>query len=342
MNTKLTLSTYVALRDEIVEVLLGARERARQIVEREIATAYWEVGHLLHVHLAAHGKRASYGEQVVEQLAADLEMDYRRLYEMVKIYRAFPIFRSIGKLTWTHYLTLLKAPTERREYYLQRAIEESLSVRQLQEAIGTDMAALPAARAGKARKKTPALQARRGLLHVYRLVESLRTDGGKELTLDLGFALRRQVDLKEIEQPQVGLVVESTRRGKGHTLVQVDLKRDRLFTFAAAVKRVVDGDTLLVEVDCGFGCRMEQRLRLRGIDTPERKTVEGRRAHAFVQSELARVSFVVVKTFRPDKYDRYLADVFYLPGEHDAKKVAAEGLFLNRRLLAMGLARVFG
>ena len=46
--------------------------------------------------------------------------------------------------------------------------------------------------------------------------------------------------------------------------------------------RVVDADTLLVEVDCGFGCRMEQRLRLRGIDAPELKTPEGARARAFV------------------------------------------------------------
>ena len=50
---------------------------------------------------------------------------------------------------------------------------------------------------------------------------------------------------------------------------------------------------------------------------------------------------MVVKTFRPDKYDRYLADVFYLPGEIDAKKVAAEGVFLNRLLLQKGLATLF-
>ena len=83
---------------------------------------------------------------------------------------------------------------------------------------------------------------------------------------------------------------------------------------------------------------MEQRLRLRGIDAPELKTPEGARARAFVVAELGQVDFVVVKTFRPDKYDRYLADVFYLPGEIDAKKMAAEGVFLNRLLLQKGLA----
>lgn len=64
-------------------------------------------------------------------------------------------------------------------------------------------------------------------------------------------------------------------------------------------------------------------------------------ARAFVAGELAQVGFVVVQTFRPDKYNRYLADLFYLLGEDDAKKVAAEGIFLNRLLLQKGLARSF-
>ena len=110
---------------------------------------------------------------------------------------------------------------------------------------------------------------------------------------------------------------------------------------ALLVTRVVDGDTLLVEVDCGFGSRIKQRLRLRGIDAAELKTAAGRRAHAFIKSELAALDFVIVKTFRPDKYDRYLADVFFLPGAEDAQQVAAEGIFLNGLLVKKGLAQIF-
>ena len=45
---------------------------------------------------------------------------------------------------------------------------------------------------------------------------------------------------------------------------------------------------------------------------------------------------VAVTTTRPDKYDRYLADVFYLEGEEEVGVVLEEGRFLNRGLLGTG------
>jgi len=38
------------------------------------------------------------------------------------------------------------------------------------------------------------------------------------------------------------------------------------------VKRVVDGDTVDVVLDLGFGLTMDQRVRVGGIDTPEKRT----------------------------------------------------------------------
>jgi len=104
-------------------------------------------------------------------------------------------------------------------------------------------------------------------------------------------------------------------------------KRD-LFTYKAYVERVVDGDTLRVQIDLGFGQWPRQYLRLRGIDTPERNTPEGKIAKAFVEKELRGVSHLIIKSSHTDKYDRYLADVFY-----------KENLYLNRRLLDHGHAK---
>ena len=53
---------------------------------------------------------------------------------------------------------------------------------------------------------------------------------------------------------------------------------------------------------------------------------------------LAPVSFVVLTTSRTDKYDRYLADVFCLPGATTADEVLEHGVYLNQRLLDEGLA----
>ena len=60
--------------------------------------------------------------------------------------------------------------------------------------------------------------------------------------------------------------------------------------------RVIDGDTLLVDVDVGFGISCFQRLRLRGIDSAELGTLKGNQAQRFLESELSRCPFIVAKT----------------------------------------------
>ena len=52
--------------------------------------------------------------------------------------------------------------------------------------------------------------------------------------------------------------------------------RRRLYTFVARATNIIDGDTLWVMLDLGFGTFAEQKLRLRGIDTPEMDCVAGR------------------------------------------------------------------
>ena len=107
------------------------------------------------------------------------------------------------------------------------------------------------------------------------------------------------------------------------------------------MERVIDGDTLIVAVDCGFSTVVRQRLRLRGIDTPELGSLAGQRAHERVAQLLAGLPFIIVSTSRTDRYGRYLADVFYLPQTQDAARVLRNGIYLNRQLLDEGLARPY-
>ena len=44
---------------------------------------------------------------------------------------------------------------------------------------------------------------------------------------------------------------------------------------------------------------------------------------------------------KDDKYDRYLADVFFLAGARRPKRILKEGLFLNQVLLDKGMAKTF-
>ena len=45
-----------------------------------------------------------------------------------------------------------------------------------------------------------------------------------------------------------------------------------MYEYRAEVRRVVDGDTVDVTIDCGFSIHIKERVRLSGIDTPECRT----------------------------------------------------------------------
>jgi len=81
----------------------------------------------------------------------------------------------------------------------------------------------------------------------------------------------------------------------------------------------------------------EEKLRLRGINAPE-KGEAGKKGIHFIKKIFSTVSFVVVKLSGRDKFDRYLTDLFYLPGATDPREVLEKGHFLNQELVDRGLA----
>ncbi|MBI4621763.1 MAG: thermonuclease family protein [Verrucomicrobia bacterium] len=101
-----------------------------------------------------------------------------------------------------------------------------------------------------------------------------------------------------------------------------------LFTYAATLCRVVDGDTVVVALEVAPGIFIEQKLRLRGLDCPEIATPPGKAAKRFVETLVAQTTAVTINTTKPDKYDRYLADVFFTTASGD--------VLLNNALLENG------
>jgi len=105
------------------------------------------------------------------------------------------------------------------------------------------------------------------------------------------------------------------------------------------VESVIDGDTLWAVIDCGFKTFVREKLRLHHIDTPELGTPKGEKARRYVKRVLKASPHIVVRTHSYDKYARYLADVFYLPGVKAPKRICASGRYLNQELLDKDLAR---
>ena len=96
---------------------------------------------------------------------------------------------------------------------------------------------------------------------------------------------------------------------------------------------MVDGDTLVVALEIAPGIFCEQKLRLRGLDCPEMITPEGKAAKRFVDGLAAQTNAITINTTKPDKYDRYLADVFLAGADGEGPEV-----FLNNALLENGQA----
>ncbi|MER5649711.1 thermonuclease family protein [Streptosporangium sp. NPDC002524] len=90
-----------------------------------------------------------------------------------------------------------------------------------------------------------------------------------------------------------------------------------LYVYPATVAKVVDGDTLDLLVDVGFGITTKGRFRLSAVWAPELGTPEGEAARDFTQAWVEQqAGRVLVRTFkdRRERYGRYLARVFTEPG----------------------------
>jgi len=77
------------------------------------------------------------------------------------------------------------------------------------------------------------------------------------------------------------------------------------------VTKIVDGDTIDVDIDLGFSISYSQRLRLAGIDTPESRTSDkfekslGIEAKDYLKYKFKDAKEIVVKTEKPDSSEKY-------------------------------------
>ena len=102
-----------------------------------------------------------------------------------------------------------------------------------------------------------------------------------------------------------------------------------MYEYRAKIRRIVDGDTVDVDADLGFGIwMMDERVRIRGIDTPESRTRDrtekqfGLASKARLKQLLPKGSIQVLRTTvnkdgedMKGKFGRIIGDfqVYYAP-----------------------------
>ena len=77
------------------------------------------------------------------------------------------------------------------------------------------------------------------------------------------------------------------------------------------VLKVVDGDTIDVDIDLGFDISFTSRVRLAGIDTPESRTTDkeekvlGIEVKDRLKTLISSANTVVIRTEKPDSSEKY-------------------------------------
>ncbi|MCK5580183.1 MAG: thermonuclease family protein [Candidatus Omnitrophica bacterium] len=337
LNKKLTSKSYPALLKLIRQEIQSGTERIQKFVDYQKIVTNWNVGKHISTHLLQDKIRAKRGDQLFLKLAQDLGIHERFLNLTVQFYRTYSTLPENSFLNWSHYRILVTIPDLKKRTQLEeRIIRERLTTERLR-ALKYQMF--------KAKEKevhfsSGILPEQRGQLYLYRVIKKdyLRKKGGSVM-VDCGFDICVPPPLTSKTIFHGGALVESWRDAGRYYLKHVSADRKRLYTYVAVVQRVVDGDTLVLNIDCGFGVWLEQRVRLKGIDTPEMTTIKGKQAKQYVEQALLKSKFVVIKSYGWGKFGRAVVGVFYLPKEKDARVVAAKGKFLNQELINVGLAK---
>ena len=100
------------------------------------------------------------------------------------------------------------------------------------------------------------------------------------------------------------------------------------------INRVVDGDTVDLDIDLGFGVTLSHRVRLKGINAAETKTLnaeektKGLAAKEWLKKELSREGDWIIETTKEDKYGRILGTLY----------VSGDAATVNQRMLNEGIA----
>jgi predicted nuclease of restriction endonuclease-like (RecB) superfamily len=120
---------------DVCVLINEARSHVASTANSAMTLLYWRIGKRINTELL-EGKRAAYGEQIVSQLATQLQQTYgkkgfelRSIRRMMQCADLFPDIQIVSQaatlLSWSHFVELLPLKEEiKREFYLTMAMNE--------------------------------------------------------------------------------------------------------------------------------------------------------------------------------------------------------------------------
>ncbi len=330
---ELIANTAIATLIEMIkEEILKGKQKIEYTIETEKTATYWNIGKHIHEHLLNYRDRAEYGDYLFNTLDEALTIHKRTLYRAVQFYETYPeIVTILSQLKWSHFLVLLTVKDEKKRHeYEKKVINENLTVQKLKEIIKED-------KEEDNSNTITQLTETRGYLNTYKLKEKEGT-----LNIDLGFRFYIN-KLNNSNNNYTGdSIVQIIRKKNSYTITLAEnISSHGIYTYKGTLWEIIDGDTLWVDLNLGFGTWTRQKVRLRGINTPKIETGKGIEVKRYIERKLTPCTFLIVKTYYRDKFNRYLADIFYDKNETKLVKVAETGVYLNQELLDKGFAEKY-
>ncbi len=333
---------FQKLVDDISRLYLNAREAQVKFA--------WETGRRIVQEEQDGELRAEYGTGLIPELSKVLVKEHGAGFSETNLRRMRKFFLSNQKqsapteLAWTDYVELMPVRDGKIRKQLEaRIVKEGLKSREIRQEVRR--LCLERGEIEDAQKKVPdtffsthdtghttqviqkpltPLKIPSDLvLHTYsRSTLDVSLNDG-EVLLDCGFFVHWPVN-KDV-------------------LKTLNVTDTPSYTYAASLERVVDADTLAALIHLGFGIIVREKLRLRGINSPEVGTPAGDRAKSQVARLLPAGTPLIIKSHKSktDTYGRFVADVFFLKDAQDPQEIIKNGTYLNQDLLDEGLAGVY-
>ncbi len=134
---------HEVLLADIVQLIHQGQRRVATEVNSTVVLLYWTIGKRINDEIL-EDQRADYGTQVIENVSAQLSLQFGQgysrsaLFRMVRFSKFYPDTQIVAtvsrQLSWSHIVLLCQMDEElKRDFYLQMACIEKWSVRTLRE-----------------------------------------------------------------------------------------------------------------------------------------------------------------------------------------------------------------
>jgi len=132
------------LFQEVSQIIEEGKKQVVAQVNTTLTLVYWQVGFRINADIL-NNERATYGKEIVSQLAKALSEKYgrsfgvsnlRRMMQFAAVFADFQIVAPVARqLSWSHFIELIPLKEAARKYYVMKAAEETWSRNELRRQI---------------------------------------------------------------------------------------------------------------------------------------------------------------------------------------------------------------